>query len=147
MRKTLIRKKQQHMWYYFYSHSVCWYKVMHLSQTSSVWVVKVKTDLTLHCGPTGCPISKMISRANINRPIPVSMWQLYHHTDFSLSLGSPTAIHTSFKEAPFIGFLSETRVFFLRLENTSTFFSPKVGRFALKIYNEFSHFQIIWKSL
>lgn len=83
LRKTLIKKRHQHMWYYFYSHLVCWYKVLHLSQTSFAWVVKVKADLPLHCGSNGCPISGMISPANINRTIPVSIWQLHHHTVFS----------------------------------------------------------------
>lgn len=83
LRKTLIKRRHQHMWYYFYSHLVCWYKVLHLSQTSFAWVVKVKADLPLHCGSNGCPISGMISPANINRTIPVSIWQLHHHTVFS----------------------------------------------------------------
>lgn len=75
------------MWYYFYSHSVCWYKVLHLSQTSFAWVVKVKADLSLHCGSNDCPISRMISQANINRPTPVSLWQLHHCTGLSPSRG------------------------------------------------------------
>lgn len=83
LRKTLIKKRHQHMWYYFYSHPVCWYKVLHLSQTSFAWVVKVKADLALHCGSNGCPISGMISPANINRTIPVSIWQLHHRRVFS----------------------------------------------------------------
>lgn len=121
MRKTLIKKKQRHMWFYFYSHSVCWYKVIHLSQTSSVWVVKVKADLTLHWGTTGHPISKMISQANINRPIPVSIWQFPPNCP----AGPWSVIHRAFQEAPFPGFLSQTRgvvVFFLQPKNTSMVF-------------------------
>lgn len=88
------------MWYYFYSHSVCWYKVIHLSQISSVWVVKVKIELTLHCGPTSSPISKMISQANINRAIPVQIWQLHHHTDFYLPFRVLTMILPVFENVP-----------------------------------------------
>lgn len=131
LRKTLIRKKQELMWYYFYSHSVCWYKVIHLSQTSSVWVVKVKTDPTLYCGPTGRPISKMISQANTNRPIPVSIWQLYHHTDFSLPLGPLTIIHTFFKEKPFIGFLSEAQMFFFPCNSEILQYFSKIWKILL----------------
>lgn len=133
MRKTLIKKKQQHIWYYFYSHFVCWYKVIHLSQTSSVWVVKVKTDLTLHCGATGCPISKMISQANINRPIPVSIWQFPQISAFPLGLCDHNLC--ILKEAPFIGFLSEAReLFFFFFYNTRILqqFSKKLDGFVLK---------------
>lgn len=83
LRKTLIKKRHQHMWYYFYSHPVCWYKVLHLSQTSFAWVVKVKADLSVHCVSNGCPISGVISPPNSNRTIPVSIWQLHHRTAFS----------------------------------------------------------------
>lgn len=122
LRKTLIKKRHQHMWYYFYSHLVCWYKVLHLSQTSFAWVVKVKADLPLHCGSNGCPISGMISPANINRTIPVSIWQLHHHTVFShflrvsesaprklqphkISLRRRHVSQVSFQEKPENGFL------------------------------------------
>lgn len=135
MRKTLIKKKQQHMWYYFYSHLVCWYKVMHLSQTSSVWVVKVKTDLTLHCGPTGCPISKMISQANINRPVPVSMWQLHHHTGFGFPWGLWPRSIFPLKKHHSPGFHRGTSVFSTTQKYLNTFCPKNCKVWVFKIYN------------
>lgn len=143
MRKTLIKKKQQHMWYYFYSHLVCWYKVMHLSQTSSVWVVKVKTDLILHCGSTGCPISKMISQANINRPVPVSMWQLYHHTDFSFPWGlRPWSIYP-LKKHHSLDFYQRHECFLYNSKILQHFPPKNCNVLLLKYIINSAHFQII----
>lgn len=64
------------MWYYFYSHPVCWYKVLHLSQTSFGWAVEVKAELLR---VVAAQLARWLARANINRARSGAMWQLHHH--------------------------------------------------------------------
>lgn len=84
LRKTLIKKRHQHMWNYFYSHPVCWYKVLHLSQSSFGWAVEVKAELLR---VVAAQLARWLARANINRARPGAVWQLHHHRLLATSWG------------------------------------------------------------
>lgn len=72
------------MWYYFYSHPACWYKVLHLSQTSFGWAVEVKAE---PLRVAAAQLARWLAQANINRARPGAMWQLHHHRLLATSWG------------------------------------------------------------
>lgn len=87
------------MWNYFYSHPVCWYKVLHLSQTSFGWAVEVKAELLR---AVAAQLARWLARANINRARPGAMWQLHHHRLPATSWGflPPTPESCSLQRIP-----------------------------------------------
>lgn len=87
------------MWNYFYSHPVCWYKVLHLSQTSFGWAVEVKAELLR---VVAAQLARWLARANINRARPGAMWQLHHHRLPATSWGflPPTPESCSLQRIP-----------------------------------------------
>lgn len=72
------------MWNYFYSHPVCWYKVLHLSQSSFGWAVEVKAELLR---VVAAQLARWLARANINSARPGAVWQLHHHRLLATSWG------------------------------------------------------------